>query len=741
MNLKLNRFSVLAASLFAASTMSFADGYIGAGEQLIDAGAYRTPASEHFKAELMKRDAKKLLERAAAVASASGEPVVIDVGVVMHKSWIEAMAEPLTKDAGGKYYENGAQFAVARIKAQFDFFNETLAAQNVNAQVRPVYFSVVDIEMLETGATTQNTDFNNVLVCVFYPESNPNYSGKAQLCESQGLKRVRDIVNGQIDLVYYVREKMASESIAGLGAYFSGPLVLDSYRATVKLGAGSSLYSESELANLRFGMQNSDVFSHETGHAIGAMHEVWEGEPVFASDYNRAYACGNRTDGTPRIDNNLESRRKTIMWHTVGSVKNMHHRFFSDEDIVVDGDRCGVRGEANNIDYIRTNAPKVALNNAMKPASSNVVFVQDAIIVGRAEGKATVTLRRTGDLTKPAYLTMTAKDGSAWENRDFSFGLKEIAFAAGEAEKTVDVTILPRDRGHADTKFSLVVQAAMGATYSAAGAEITILSDKAIKAGAVQFDKASIDVVEGNTAQVLINRLDGTDGDITFKVTTSNGTAVSGTDYSAESTVKTLKDGEGSMLVTVATTKRAGVQGDRTVNLAITDVTGGAALGQIGQATLNIKDAVERGTLGFSAASATVNENGSITLTINRTNGTDGEVSVRVKTVNGTALAGTDFTAVDQIVTFGAGQSSANVTVAAINRTGTQGSRDFDVQLSDATGGAVVGGTATVRVTVQDVTPATTPDAGSGGGSGGSMGVFSLFGLLVLAVRRLQARK
>lgn len=45
-------------------------------------------------------------------------PAVIDLGVVMHKTWLGAMKEPLTKDTSGKYYENGAQFAIARIKAQ-----------------------------------------------------------------------------------------------------------------------------------------------------------------------------------------------------------------------------------------------------------------------------------------------------------------------------------------------------------------------------------------------------------------------------------------------------------------------------------------------------------------------------------------------------------------------------------------------------------------------------------------------
>ncbi|CAI3803074.1 Calx-beta domain-containing protein [Rheinheimera sp. MM224] len=701
---------------------------------VIDHGPLVTPATEAFKKALDKQSAKKLLAQANVMANASGEPAIIDVGVVMHSSWIEAMKDPITTDANGKYYENGAQFALARIKAQFDYFNETLQMQSVNARVRPAYFASVDSETVASGGITQLDEFNNVLVCVFFADNHPSYSGLAERCQVQGLTRVRDIVQGQVDLVYYIREQLEGDDAAGRGAYFSGPSVYDSYRIAAKT-AKSEGATESRLNDLRFGFYNASIFSHESGHVMGAMHEVWADEPTFPDGHNRAYACGVRADGVPRVDNDLESRRKTIMWHELGD----HHRFFSDEDIVVDGDHCGVRGEANNIEYVRINAPLVAQNFTMNAPTSTVGFVMDTIIVGRQEGKATLMLRRTGDLTMPAYLSMTAKDGTAWENRDFTFGLKEIAFAAGEAEKSVDITLLPRSKGHSDTKFTVVFQAAMGATYNATEAEITILSDKAIQAGSVQFALASTNVMEGDTAQMQINRLNGTDGDITFKVTATDGTGVKGTDYAAETVVKTLKDGESSAMFDVSTTKRQGLQGDRTVSLSISEVAGGAVLGQIGQATLNIKDVAENGSLSFSAATASVNENATVTLTISRTNGTDGEVGVRMQSVNGTALAGTDFTAVDQVVTIPAGQASATVVIAMTNRTGSQGSRYFDVVLSNATGGAALGATTTTRITVSDVTTAPPTESDSSGG--GSLGTFSLLGLVLLAIRRLKITK
>jgi hypothetical protein len=731
MKLKTLHIAVI-TSLLTLSSMSYATN----NERLIDNGAFVTPEAHAFKVELQKRANKKLLESASALANATGEPAMIDVGVVMHSSWIEAMKEPLTTNAAGKHFENGAQFAVARIKAQFDYFNETLAQQNVNARVRPVYFASVNSETEAAGRVSAADELTNMLVCVFWDESNVGYPSRREFCEDQGLKRVRDIVQGQVDLVYYVRERLPNTSVGGNGTYLSGSSFLDDYRAVVKSNIIAGV-TEERLADFRFGFFNANIFSHELGHVMGAMHEVREAEPVFADGAdNRAYACGIRVDGTPRIPNDLASRRKTIMWHSTGD----HHRFFSDAEIVVDGDRCGVRGEANNIDIVRKNAPSIANNFTLKAATSSVVFVQDAIVVNRQEGKASIMLRRTGDLTKAAHLSMTAKDGTAWENRDFTFGLKEISFAAGESEKTVDVTLLSRAAAHPDTKFNLVFHAAMGATYAATEAEVTILSDKVIKYGSVQFDKASVDVTEGSTAQVQINRLNGTDGEITLKVTPADGTAINGTDYSAAAAVITMKNGEGSALVQVPTTKRAGVQGNRTVNLKISEAAGGAELGQIGQATLNIKDALDNGTLEFSTASVSVNENGSATLTINRTNGTEGEVGVRVQSVNGSAIAGTDFNAVDQVVTFPAGQASATVNITMLNRTGSQGARYFDVQMSGATGGAVLGSAATARVNIADVT-APVDNGSSGGGSGGSMGIFSLSGILALAVRRFKTVK
>jgi hypothetical protein len=724
MNMKLKLVALAVASMMTTS--------VAVAQEIkpmhIDDGAYSTPEMDAYIAEMQGRQ-NSLLKRAAELANATGEPAIVDVSVLMHSTWIESLKEPITKDANGKFYENGAQFAIARIKAQFDYFNETLEMQNVNARLRPAYFATVSPNIIVSNAGTPDTDFVKIIVCTLYNDGSSDYQKYKSACEAENLMPVRQKVQGKVDIVYYIRNKLPEETRVGVGPMTIGAMVYDTYVRDMKSAVAGGNPSEDFLSDRRFGYTNADVFSHEMGHVFSAMHEVYSSEPATEED-NRAYACGKRLDDIPRVEGDLSTMRKTIMWHFTGK----HHRFFSDSEIIVDGDRCGVVGVANNITTVRKNAPLVALNYNMPALSSAVSFVDTAVVVGRELGKATLVLRRTGDLTQPAYLSLTAKDGSAWESRDFTFGLQEISFAAGESEKSVDVTLLPRARGHLDTKFNVVIQAAIGASYATSELEVTIVSDKAIQPGEVGFANAQADVFEGSTAQVTINRAKGVDGDITFKVTPVNGTAVKGTDFNAEAVVKTLKDGESSVIVDVPTTKRTGAQGTRALTLNISEISGGAVAGSVSQATVNIKDVAENGSLEFATANVSVNENASATLTINRTNGTDGEVTVRVQTLNGSAVSGTDFTAVDQVVTIPAGQASASVVVNVVNRSGNQGSRYFDVQLSNVSGGAVLGGAVTSRVTIADVVAPPAPE--TGGSSGGSFGMYSLAGLLLLALRR-----
>src|SRR6185436_19528331 len=142
---------------------------------------------------------------------------------------------------------------------------------------------------------------------------------------------------------------------------------------------------------------------------------------------------------------------------------------------------------------------------------------------------------------------------------------------------------------------------------------------------------------------------------------------------------------------------------DETVNLTLTNPTSGAALGSQATATLTITsdDVAQPGALQFSAASYAVSETqATATITVTRTGGSDGTVAVNYATSNGTATAGSDYTAASGTLNFDAGETSKTFTVPIINDTAVENPETVALTLSSPTGGATLGTQATATLTI-----------------------------------------
>ena len=98
------------------------------------------------------------------------------------------------------------------------------------------------------------------------------------------------------------------------------------------------------------------------------------------------------------------------------------------------------------------------------------------------------------------------------------------------------------------------------------------------------------------------------------------------------------------------------------------------------------------GTLQLSAASYSVNENGgSATITVTRSGPSTGAVGVTLTTSNGTATAGSDYTAVRQTVSFADGDTAnKTVTIPILDDTLFEGNETVNISLSTPTGGATL---------------------------------------------------
>ena len=111
----------------------------------------------------------------------------------------------------------------------------------------------------------------------------------------------------------------------------------------------------------------------------------------------------------------------------------------------------------------------------------------------------------------------------------------------------------------------------------------------------------------------------------------------------------------------------------------------------------------QNGTLQFSSAAYSVNEGtAQAVITVTRTNGDDGAVSVHYATSAQTATAGSDFTSASGTLSWGAGDdASKNFSVPISNDAAAESSETVQLVLSAPDGGATLG-TATAVLTIVD---------------------------------------
>ena len=144
--------------------------------------------------------------------------------------------------------------------------------------------------------------------------------------------------------------------------------------------------------------------------------------------------------------------------------------------------------------------------------------------------------------------------------------------------------------------------------------------------------------------------------------------------------------------------------------LTLTEPNGGVALTVtstgLPSATTDVVSVTTPAVLGFAVGSVTVNQTaGTASIQVMRTGGYTGAISVHVTSSNGTAAAGVDYTAVDQVLNFAAGQNSLPVSVPLNPSASITTSLNFNLTLSNPGPNSTLGSQTTATVVIQGSTP------------------------------------
>jgi hypothetical protein len=227
------------------------------------------------------------------------------------------------------------------------------------------------------------------------------------------------------------------------------------------------------------------------------------------------------------------------------------------------------------------------------------------------------------------------------------------------------------------------------------------------------------------SASVTVTRMSGSSGSASVNYASSNQTAVAGTDYTAVNGTLTWSDGDmTAKTINVPVSNATPFAGNKSFTVALSNPGSGAAISTPGTATVTITgdqsvaNSAPSGSLEFSAANYSVNESsGEVTVTVDRTGGSAGPISVNYSATNGTAVAGTDYTSTGGTLDWAGGDTTPKTFSVDLNTAqGFSGTKSFTVGLSSPSTGASVGspGSALVAITGTGSSGGTSTGTGSG---------------------------
>ncbi|HIE54121.1 MAG TPA: hypothetical protein EYP90_02880, partial [Chromatiaceae bacterium] len=213
--------------------------------------------------------------------------------------------------------------------------------------------------------------------------------------------------------------------------------------------------------------------------------------------------------------------------------------------------------------------------------------------------------------------------------------------------------------------------------------------------GSYRFSRFSYTNTEGSNVEVEAQRIGAGLGATSVQYSTSDGSATAA-DYSSASGTLNFGANDTTMSFTVSLTDDAIYDPQESINLVLSNPSSGTLLASPHKAVITIEDndANSAGQIQFTAATTTINEDaGTATITVTRSGGTTGAVTVAYQTQDGTATASVDYQATSGVLNFGDGVANQTFDVTIIDDTAVEGATDETINLilTNATGGATLG--------------------------------------------------
>ncbi|MBI3343649.1 MAG: type I secretion C-terminal target domain-containing protein, partial [Gammaproteobacteria bacterium] len=320
------------------------------------------------------------------------------------------------------------------------------------------------------------------------------------------------------------------------------------------------------------------------------------------------------------------------------------------------------------------------------------------------EGAGTATFAVT--LSNPSSQIITVQyqtaNGSATAGSDYTAsGLQTLTFAPGVISQPITVPILEDTLVEGNETFVVNLSTPTDATIAGTGVGTGTIIDN----DQPSLSITGVTVNEGaGTASFTVTMNTISPSNVTFTYATADGTATAGADYTGTvSGAGTITAGSLTTTINIPITDDLIVEGTENFTVTLTGATGASIAVPTATGAITDNDHV---TFNISGTPS-LTEGGTATYNISYTGtlAAGQTATVNYGTVNGTALAGSDYTANSGTLTFtGGGPTSQPVTVVTIDDNLAEATENFQVNLSGASANALIG-TGSANTTILDNEP------------------------------------
>ena len=339
--------------------------------------------------------------------------------------------------------------------------------------------------------------------------------------------------------------------------------------------------------------------------------------------------------------------------------------------------------------------------------------IQDASVT--EGGTATFAVTLGSGATGPVTVSYQTQDGTAVAGADYTATSGMLTFEVnGDRTQRVEVPTLEDDEAEETETFTVQLSAPSGATVADGTGTGTITDDDGGGgSGSVpRIEIEDAEVTEGGIATFEVTLSSAPTRPVTVAYRTVDGTAVAGADYTATSGMLTFEvNGDRTQRVEVPTLEDDEAEETETFTVQLSVPSGATVADGTGTGTITDDDggggsgSVPR----IEIEDAEVTEGGIATFEVTLSSAPTRPVTVAYRTVDGTAVAGADYTATSGMLTFEVnGDRTQRVEVPTLEDDEAEETETFTVQLSVPSGATVADGTGTGTITDDD----------GGGGSG-----------------------